>query len=124
VAKSGFSAARAKAIDAIKYLYIRSGDHRPIAIWVVVVGGRVIVRSWNDKPGGWYRSFLRNPLGAIRLGDSEVRVRAKRVRGARLLDDADDAYAAKYTSSANQKYVKGFRSAKRRSTTLELVPQP
>jgi hypothetical protein len=119
-----FSAARARAIDAIKYLYIRSGDHRPIAIWVVVVDGRVIVRSWNDKPGGWHRAFLAAPRGAIRVGETEVRVRAVPVRSARLLDAADDAYAAKYTSPANQKYVKGFRTAKRRSTTLELVPQP
>jgi hypothetical protein len=121
---SRFSAPRAKAIAAIKYLYIRSGDHRPIAIWVVVVDGRVIVRSWNDKPGGWYRAFRQNPRGAIRVGNKEVAIRARPVRGARLLDAADDAYAAKYTSPANQKYVKGFRAPRRRSTTLELVPQP
>ena len=117
-----FAPARARAINAIKYFYIRSGDHRPIAIWVVVVDGRVIVRSWNDKPGGWYRAFLQNPKGAIRVGESEVRVRAKPVRSARLLDAADDAYAAKYTSPPNRKYVKGFRTAKRRAHTLELVP--
>jgi len=119
-----FSAARAKAIEAIKYLYIRSGDHRPIAIWVVVVAGRVIVRSWNDKPGGWYRAFLAQPRGAIRVGETEVRVRAVPLRSARLLDAADAAYAAKYTSPANRKYVQGFRTAKRRVHTLELVPRP
>jgi hypothetical protein len=117
-----FSAARARAIDAIKYLYIRAGNHRFIAIWVVVVGGRVVVRSWNDKPGGWYRAFLENPRGAIRAGETEVRIRAVPVRSARLLDAADEAYAAKYTSPANRKYVKGFRTAKRRAHTLELLP--
>ena len=117
-----FPAARAKAIDAIKYFRIRSGDHRPIAIWVVVVEGRVLVRSWNDKPTGWYRAFLQHPRGAIRIGDTEVRVRAVPVRSARLLDAADDAYAAKYTSPANQPYVKGVRTKTRRACSLELVP--
>jgi hypothetical protein len=117
-----FSAARARAIDAIKYLYIRSGDHKPIAIWVVVVDGRVIVRSWNDKPTGWYRAFLRNPRGTIRVGDREVAIRAKPLRSAKLNDAADVAYAAKYTSPANLKYVKGFKTTTRRAHTLELVP--
>jgi hypothetical protein len=118
-----FSAARARAIDEIKYLYIRSGDHRPIAIWVVVVNGRVLVRSWNDRPTGWYRAFLANPRGSIRVGETEVPVRAVRVRGATLLDAADEAYAAKYTSAANRKYVKGFASATRRAHSLELLPR-
>jgi hypothetical protein len=29
-----------------------------IPIWIVVVDGRIAVRSWNDKPGGWYRAFI------------------------------------------------------------------
>lgn len=118
-----FSAARARAIDATKYLYVRAGDaHRFIAIWVVVVDGRVIVRSWNDKPGGWYRAFLREPRGAIRLGAKEVAVRARLVRSQRLATAADAAYAAKYTTTANRPYVAGFATAQRRATTLELRP--
>jgi hypothetical protein len=107
---------------ATKYLYIRSGEHRFVAIWVVVVDGRVIVRSWNDKPGGWYRAFLGQPRGAVKLGEREVPVRAVRLRSQRLNDAADDAYAAKYTTKANLKYVEGFRDAKRKACTLELVP--
>jgi hypothetical protein len=119
-----FSAARAAAIDKTKYFYIRAGDeHRFIGIWVVVVNGRVFVRPWNDKSGGWYRAFLEDPRGAIRIGDTEVPVRARRVRGAKLIDAVDRAYAEKYTTKPNQKYVKGFATAKRRATTTELVPQ-
>lgn len=109
-------------LGATKYLYIRSGDHRFISIWVVVVEGHVIVRSWNDKPRGWYRAFLAEPRGHVRLGSEEVTVRGVRLRSARLNDAADAAYAAKYTTKANQKYVKGFKVAKRKATTLELVP--
>jgi hypothetical protein len=118
-----FSPSDATAIDGIKYFYIRAGDdHRFIGIWVVVVDGRVFVRPWNDKAGGWYRAFLANPRGAIRIGDREVPVRALRVRSAKLSDAVDAAYAEKYTTKPNQKYVKGFATAKRRATIMELVP--
>jgi hypothetical protein len=118
-----FSAKDAAAIDRIKYFYIRAGDeHRFIPIWVVVVDGRVLIRPWNDKAGGWYRAFLANPRGAIRIGDREVPVRALRVRSAKLSDAMDAAYGAKYTTKANEKYVKGFATRKRKATSLELVP--
>ncbi len=107
--------------EATKYLYIRSGAHRLVPIWVVVVDGRVIVRSWNDKPGGWYRAFLSHPSGVVRLEGNEVPIRAVRVRSSRLNDAADAAFASKYTTKANLKYVEGFRDAKRKATTLELV---
>ena len=108
--------------EATKYLYLRAGDHRFIPIWVVVVENRVIVRSWNDKADGWYRAFLSHPNGAVRIGDGEVRVRAMRLRTSRLNDAAGDAYASKYTTKANRKYVEGFRHPKRKATTLELLP--
>ena len=117
-----FAAARLEAIDAIKYFRIRCGDHRFIAIWVVVVDGRVLVRSWNDKPGGWYRAFRKEPRGAIMVGDREIPIRAIPVRSARLKDAADLAYAAKYTSKANLPYVKGFSEPGRKTNTLELIP--
>lgn len=117
-----FSAAALAAFQTTKYLYIRAGDHRFIPIWVVVVRGRVIVRSWNDKANGWYRAFLSQPGGAVRLDNDEVPVRAIRVRSARLNDAADDAYASKYTTKANAKYVKGFKTQKRKAASLELIP--
>lgn len=88
----------------------------------MVVDGRVIVRSWNDKTDGWYRAFLLHPRGAVRLGEKEVPVRAVRLRGVRLNDGADAAYASKYTTKANAKYVQGFKLQRRKATTLELVP--
>src|ERR1041385_5451519 len=84
------------AFHATKYLYIRSGDHRFIPIWVVVVDQRVIVRSWNDDPDGWYRAFQTHPLGDVKLGTRTVAVRAIALRSKQLNDAADKAYAAKY----------------------------
>jgi hypothetical protein len=117
-----FAPRRAAEIDATKYLRIRAGDHRYIHVWVVVVDGRVLVRSWNDKPDGWYRAFLDNPMGSIQLGDKDVAVRAVRVRSTKLNDAASVAYGDKYTTKANEKYVAGFAEAKRKAHTLELIP--
>jgi hypothetical protein len=112
------------AIDASKILGIRAGarsDHRFIGVWPVVVGGRVFVRSWTLKPDGWYRTFLDDPLGTIQVGERQVRVRAVRVRSARILDAIEDAYAAKYSTPASRKYVRGFRTARRREASIEFV---
>ena len=118
-----FTPAALAEIEKTKYFYIRAGaEHRFIPIWVVVVDGRVLIRPWNDKAGGWYRAFRKNPLGAIRLGTKEVPVRARKVRGAKLIHAMDAAYAAKYTTTANLKYVKGFATKQRRATTTELIP--
>jgi hypothetical protein len=120
---TNFSPTQLLALDATKYLYIRAGvEHRFTFIWVTAVGGRVLVRSWNDKAKGWYRAFLKEKKGAIQLEGREIAVRARRVRGTKLLDAMDVAYGEKYTSKANLKYVKGFATAKRRAATLELLP--
>jgi hypothetical protein len=104
-------------------LRIRAGaDHRFLGIWVVVARGRVFVRPWNDKPTGWRRALLKDPNGAVLIRDvkREIRVDARPARGERLYDAIDDAYAAKYSSSANRKWVRGLQAARRRKTTMEL----
>ncbi len=118
-----FSPTQLLALDATKYLYIRAGaEHRFVFIWVTVVDGRVLVRSWNNKAKGWYRAFLAEKTGAIRIEGTDVTIRARPVRSAKLLDAMDVAYAGKYTTEANLKYVKGFATTKRRTATLELLP--
>ena len=114
------------AIDESKILGIRAGarsDHRFIGIWAVVVDGRVFVRSWMKKPGGWYRTFLEDPLGTIQVGEREVRIRAVRARGERIRDAIERAYAKKYPTPGSLKYVRGFRTPRRRETTMEFLPR-
>jgi hypothetical protein len=114
------------AADESKILGIRAGrraDHRFTGVWPVVVEGRVFVRSWTLKPGGWYRTFLDDPVGTIQVGDREVRVRAVRVRSERLRDAVEEAYAEKYATPGARKYVKGFRTKRRREATIEFVPR-
>jgi hypothetical protein len=121
-----FSRPIVAAIDESKILRIRAGarsGHRFIGIWAVVVAGRVYVRSWTQKPDGWYRTFLDDPIGAIQVGERQVRVRAVRARGERIRDAVERAYARKYPTPGSVKYVRGFRSPRRRETTMELLPR-
>lgn len=121
-----FSDAVVGSIAREHYLWIRAGsnsEHKFTGIWSVVVDGRVFVKSWYMKPTGWYFAFLDDPLGAIRLGTKEIPVRATRVRSERLHTAINGAYAAKYTTPASIKYVKGFARGTRRDTTTELTPQ-
>lgn len=114
------------AIDAGSILGVRAGarsDHRFTGVWPIVVGGRVFARSWTSKPGGWYRTFLDDPRGTLQVGNRRVRVRARRVLSERLRDTIEEAYAEKYDTKASQKYVRGFRTARRRDTTTEFVPR-
>jgi hypothetical protein len=114
------------AIDESKIMGVRAGarsDHRFIGIWAVVVDGRVFARSWTQKPGGWYRTFLEDSLGTIEVDGRQVRIRAARVRGERLRDLVEHAYAEKYPTPGSLKYVRGFRAKRRRDTTIEFVPR-
>src|SRR5438876_11695027 len=87
-----------------KILGVRAGtDHRFTGVWVVVVEGRTFVRSWNDKPTGWYRAFLAEPLGSIQVGGREIPVRARLTRSGRLQDAVTRAYGEKYPTKGSEK---------------------
>jgi hypothetical protein len=114
------------AIDHAKILGVRAGarsTHRFIGIWVVVVDGRVFARSWTLEPAGWYRTFLEDPLGTIQVGERQLRIRAMPVHSEALRDAVDAAYAQKYPTPGSAKYVRGFRTKRRRAATMEFVPR-
>lgn len=114
------------AIDAAKILGVRAGrktDHRFIGVWGVVANGRVFARSWTGKPDGWYHTFLEDPLGTLQVGEREIRVRAARVRSERLKDAVEKAYAVKYPTPGSRKFVRGFRTLRRRAMTIEFLPR-
>jgi hypothetical protein len=114
------------AIDQSKILGVRAGarsDHRFIGIWAVVVDGRVFARSWTLTKGGWYRTLLEDPAGMLQVGERTLRMRAVPARGERIRDAVEEAYAAKYPTPGSQKYVRGFRSPRRRDSTIEFVPR-
>jgi hypothetical protein len=124
--KPAFPRSLVAAVDASKIMGVRAGvrsDHRFIGIWPVIVGGRLFGRSWSLTPGGWYRTFLEDPRGTIQVGDREIRIRAVPVRSERIRDAVERAYAEKYPTPGSQKYVRGFRTKRRREATMEFVPR-
>jgi hypothetical protein len=121
-----FSKPVVSALSTDKIIGIRAGtgDHRFTGVWVVVVKGRVFVRPWNAKVSGWHHGLLHESVGTLQLlTGREIGVRGRQVRGERLLDAIDAAYAEKYHTPASRKWVRGFSAAKRRANTTELVPR-
>jgi hypothetical protein len=122
--KRRFPAEVVAEIRDSKILGIRAGTapHRFIGIWVVVVEGRVFVRSWSLKPRSWYRTFLEDPRGTIQVGDREIAVRAVRTRSERLKAAVDQAYLEKYKTPGSIQYAQDLGGETSRATTTELVP--
>ena len=118
-----FKATTLRAVHANHSLRIRAGfEHRFISIWGVVVEGRVFARSWSLKAKGWYRTFLKDPRGAIEVSGREIPVRARRTRGERLLGLIDQAYLEKYSTGGSLKYARDLGRPRSRRTTTEFVP--
>jgi hypothetical protein len=112
------------ALHAGKALRIRAGmeSHRFTGIWIVVVEGRAFVRSWSLKPRSWYRTFLKDPRGAIQIAGREIPIRAVRTRSERLKSAVDRAYLEIYNSAGSLKDARDLGRAKSRATTTELIP--
>ena len=108
-----------------KILGIRAGKeptHRVIGVWVVVVEGRVFIRSWSLKPRSWWRTFLEDPYGSMFVGEREIPIRAVHTRSERLKDLVSQAYKKKYNTPGSIQFVKDMSRKKSRDTTTELVP--
>jgi hypothetical protein len=112
-----------EALRNAKILGVRAGsEHRYTGVWVVTIDKRVFVRSWYDKPTGWFRAFKKEPIGTIQVGKLEIPVRGKQVRSARIRDAVTGAFGEKYNTKGSQRWVDGFAEPARVLTTLEFVP--
>jgi len=68
-----------EALSRAKILGVRAGtEHRYTGIWVVVIDGRVFVRSWNDKPTGWSARSGSNQAGRFKSANSKFLFEASR----------------------------------------------
>jgi hypothetical protein len=126
VSKNRFPDEVVNAIRKEKIIGIRAGGestHRVIGLWVVVVEGRVFVRSWSVKPRSWWRTFLEDPYGSMFLGEKEIPVRAIPTRSEHLKDRVSQAYKEKYNTPGSIQYVRDMSRKTSRDTTTELVPR-
>ena len=124
--KSHFTDDAIATINKDRILGIRAGqdsDHRVIGIWAVVVDGRVFVRSYTMKPGGWWRTFLEDPYGEIFVSKRKrgIKVRAVQTRSGKLKDAVSAAYKEKYNTRGSVGYVEEMSRSPLRDTTTELV---
>ena len=122
----GFSEEVIAILHKDKILGVRAGgdsDHRVIGIWFVVVDGRVFVRSYTMKPGGWWRTFLEDPYGEIFVSKRKrgIKVRAVQTRSEKIKDLVSAAYKEKYNTRGSVGYVEEMSRKPLRDTTTELV---
>jgi hypothetical protein len=118
-----FAGTVVESLRGAKIIGVRAGtEHRYTGVWVVVVDGRIFVRSWNDKPTGWFRAFRKQPGGTVQVGELEIPVRARLGGGVLIRDAVTAALGEKYNTKGSQKWVEGFAEPARVLTTLELVP--
>jgi hypothetical protein len=118
-----FSKPLLQSLRDAKMVGVRAGrEHRYTGVWVVVVDSRVFVRSWSDKPTGWYRAFREEPHGSLQVGQREIKVRAKATRSQSIRDAVTHAFGEKYDTAASQRWVRGFAEKERAVNTLELSP--
>ena len=125
--KPRFSEEILATINKDRILGIRAGsdsEHRVIGIWVVVVDGRVFVRSYTMKPGGWWRTFLDDPYGEIFISKRKrgIKIRAVQTRSEKLKDAVSAAYKEKYNTRGSVGYVEEMSRKPLRDTTTEFVP--
>ena len=67
-----FSGPALEELGKVKILDVRAGtEHRYTGVWVVVVEGRVFVRSWNDNPAASSANTLATGV-SVAVGDGAL----------------------------------------------------
>lgn len=116
-----------KVIDFINtnnLIGLKAGKERDkfLNIWMVVVDERIFARSWGFAERSWYNTFLKDPDGELKCGDTIVSIEA------RIPEDMDDlserinkAYLDKYNYGDNSKYALGIVEPAHIEKTMEFV---
>jgi len=124
--KLQFPAKVLTTLQTDRIIGIRAGTgstHRIIGVWVVVVGGRVFVRSYQLKPGGWWDTLCKDPLGEIFISRRTrgIKVRAVQVKSGKLKDAVSSAYKEKYNTPGSVGYVAEMSRSPSCDATMELA---
>ncbi len=122
--RSRFSAGLIDALGRAKIIGLRVGlsPHRSIGLWVVVVQGRVFVRSWGATRTDGFRNPWTNLPEYLTIGSRRLRVRLIRTRSDQLKTAVDLAYREKYKTPGSARFVRDMARVRSRDSTTELVP--
>ncbi|HQV01195.1 MAG: DUF2255 family protein [Bacteroidia bacterium] len=113
-----------KYINTHSLIGIKAGNDRTafLEIWMVVVDNRMFARSWGMAEKSWYNSFLQDPLGQIKCGETIYSIKANIPADNYILKDKiNEAYLNKYNSAHNAKYAKGITQEPHISKTMEFI---
>jgi hypothetical protein len=126
--KTGFSKEALATIDKERILGIHAGGdstHKVIGIWAVVVDGRVFVRSYKLKKGGWWGTLVKNPQGEIFPAKRKrgIKIRAVQVKSEKMKDLVSKAYKEKYNTPGSVGYVSEMSFSPSRDATIEFVAE-
>jgi hypothetical protein len=94
---------------------------KPVTIWVVRVGDDLYVRSVHRRTSGWFRGVQTRHEGQIRAGDVVKDVTFVEETDARVNEQIDNAYRAKYRRHAAG-IVNTTLTLEARAATIKLVP--
>ena len=113
-------------IQQDKILGIRAGSdssHKVIGVWAVVVDGRVFVRSYKMKPGGWWDTFVKDPYGEIFVSNRKrgIKIHAVLVKSETIKEMVSTAYKEKYNTLGSVGYVTEMSRSPSRDATVEFV---
>lgn len=100
----------------------RDGKHRVIGVWAVVVDGRVFIRSYKLRSGGWWDAFRKDPYGEIFVARRKrgVKIRAVMVKSEAMKEKVSAAYKEKYNTPGSVGYVTEMSRSPSRDATVEL----
>lgn len=91
----------------------------PTWIWCVEVQGELYVRGYNGTASRWYQAAVQQRAGRISAAGSVIDVSFEPVSGG-INDAIDEAYKAKYRTSAYLRPMIGHRA---RAATIKVVPR-
>jgi hypothetical protein len=101
---------------------IKAGTRREtfLDIWMVIVDDRVFARSWGFGEKSWYNTFIIEPAGQIRCGDTIVNITAHLPEHDPELDERiSNAYLAKYNHGESAFYAQGIIRPEHVTKTME-----
>lgn len=109
-------------INTNNLIGLKAGSTREsfLNIWMVVVDDRIFARSWGFNERSWFNTFLEDPRGQLKCGDTIVDIRAEVFDRDEHLDERiNQAYLAKYDEGQNSFYAKGIVQPKHIAKTME-----
>jgi hypothetical protein len=83
----------------------------------------VFARSYQLKPGGWWRTLMADPHGEIFVARRKrgIKVHAVPVKSEKMNDKVSTAYKEKYNTPGSVGYVAEMSRPPSRNATVELV---